>query len=261
MKYELDHLSYSSISSYLTCGKAWKYKYIDKIPTKPSTTLILGSTVHDTMEEIIACRSVGMEEPNPVEFATETLNKRLENEKGTFIPEDLETLKDDVLRLVSDNVILSGLADIRAKVDDRGAQIERKVTLEIPEVDVPIIGFIDIVLEDGTPADFKTSSRAWTQERAEKEMQPIFYLAAMGQCGMPVNWHFKHLVMVKTKKPQFQILEHTHEPKELFSLFKQVQDVWKGIQSDVFNQAAPGSWKCSPRWCDYYDLCKGIGLE
>ena len=254
---DLDHLSYSSISSYLTCGKAWKYKYLDKIPTKASTTLILGSTVHDTMEEIISCRSVGKEEPNPVEFATQTLSERLEKEEGKFIQDDLETLQNDVLRLVSDSTILSGLSTVKAKVDEYGPQIERKVTLEIPEVDVPIIGFIDIVLEDGTPADFKTSSRSWTQERAESEMQPVFYLAAMGQCGMPVNWHFKHLVMVKTKKPQFQILEHTHEPKELFTLFQQVQDVWKGIESGVFNPAAPGSWKCNPKWCDYYDLCKG----
>ncbi len=257
MKHELDHLSYSSVSSYLTCGRAWKYRYLDKIPTQPSTTLILGSTVHDTMEEIIAKRSVGKEPPNPVEFATHVLTERLEKEEGNFIPEDIETLQNDVLRLVSDSVILSGLADIRAKVDEQGPQIERKVTLEIPEVEAPIIGFIDIVLEDGTPADFKTSSRAWTQDRAEKEMQPIFYLAAMGQCGMPVNWHFKHLVMVKTKKPQFQTLEHTHEPKELFSLFRQVQDVWKGIQSDVFNPAAPGSWKCSEKWCEYWSICKG----
>ena len=253
----LEHLSYSSISSYLTCGKAWKYKYLDKIPTKPSVTLILGSTVHDTMEEIIAKRSVGMEPPNPVEFATQTLTERLEKEEGKFIPSELETLQDDILRLVSDSAILSGMKDIRAKVDEQGPQIERKVTLEIPEVDVPIIGFIDIILEDGTPADFKTSSRSWTQERAESEMQPVFYLAAMGQCGFPVNWQFKHLVMVKTKQPKFQILEHTHKPEELFKLFGRVQNVWKGITAGVFNPAAPGSWKCSPKWCDYYDLCQG----
>ena len=257
MKHELDHLSYSSISSYLTCGRAWKYRYLDKIPTKPSTTLILGSTVHDTMEEMIAKRSVGEEEPNPVEFATQVLSERILKDASTFIPEELEILKNDVLRIVSDNVILDGLKDIRAKVDEQGPQIERKVTLEIPEVDAPIIGFIDIVLDDGTPADFKTSSRAWTQDRAKKEMQPIFYLAAMGQCGMEVNWHFKHLVMVKTKKPQFQILEHAHEPKELFRLFRQVQDVWKGIQSDVFNPAAPGSWKCSEKFCEFWNICKG----
>ena len=254
---ELDHLSYSSISSYLTCGKAWKYKYLDKIPTKPSTTLILGSTVHDTMEEMIAKRSVGMEPPNPVEFATDTLTKRLELDRDKLVPEDIETLQNDVLRLVSDAGILYGMSQIRAKVDDDGPQIERKVTLQVPEVDVPIIGFIDIVLEEGTPADFKTSARSWTQDRAEKEMQPVFYLAAMGQCGMPVNWHFKHIVMVKTKIPKFQILEHTHEPKELFKLFQQVQEVWKGMNSGVFNPAAPGSWKCSPKFCDYYDICQG----
>ena len=254
---ELDHLSYSSISSYLTCGKAWKYKYLDKLPTRPSTTLILGSVVHDTMEEMISCRSLGTEEPNPVEFASQRLSERLEIDKGKFIQYDIETLKNDVLRIVSDSSILAGLYPIKAKVDDQGVMIERKVMLEVPEVEVPIIGFIDIVLDDGTPADFKTSARNWTQKRAESELQPVFYLAAMGQCGIPVNWHFKHLVMVKTKQPKFQILEHTHKPEELFKLFGQVQDVWKGITAGVFNPAAPGSWKCSPKFCDYYDICQG----
>lgn len=253
----IEHLSYSSISSYLTCGKAWKYRYIDKVQTPSSLTLVTGSAVHDTVEEMIRCRSLGIEEPDIAEFAASAFTGRLEHENLDRNTPEAESAKNEALRLVCDDDICKGLSGIFAKVDEAGAMIERKVTLEVPEVDVPIIGYIDIILSSGTPADFKTSSKSWTQERAEAELQPVFYLGAMGQCGMPVNWDFCHLVMVKTKKPKFQMLRHHHEPAEVFKLFRQIQDVWQSMNAGIFMPAAPGSWKCSPKWCDYWAMCQG----
>lgn len=254
MNLELDHLSYSSISSYMTCGKAWKYRYIDKVQTPASPVLVTGSCVHETVEEIIRRRTLSIEDINPVEYAKADFDRR----KTELAEEDAENAEKEIVNMVSAPAILSGISELRAALDHDGQPlIEKKVELRIPEVELPIIGYIDIILSDGTPADFKTAARSWTQERAESEKQPIFYLAAMGQCGIPVNWKFRHLVMVKTLKPKFQILEHEHKPAELFGLFKQVQDVWRSIEKGVFLPAAPGSWKCSPKWCEYWDICQG----
>lgn len=253
----IEHLSYSSISSYLTCGKAWKYRYIDKIQTPSNLTLVTGSTVHDAVEKLIEKRTLGIYDADITEFASQRFRERLCQAEIDENTPEAENAKNDVLRLVSDPYILSEIKNITAKVDDNGPMIERKVTLEVPEVDVPIIGYIDIILSSGTPADFKTSSKSWTQERAEAELQPVFYLGAMGQCGIPVNWDFCHLVMVKTKKPKFQMLRHHHEPAEVFKLFRQIQDVWQSMNAEIFMPAAPGSWKCNPKWCDYWAMCQG----
>lgn len=257
MNLPIDHLSYSSISAYRTCGKAWKYRYLDKIPTPSSPVLVIGSVVHDTVEEIIRCNSLGIEEPDAAEFAAQALTERLERENMNNNTPELETAKNEALRVVTAPSILSEIRNIKAKVDNAGPMIERKVTLEVPEVDVPIVGYIDIILSDGTPADFKTSSKSWTQQKAESELQPVFYLAAMGQCGIPVSWNFRHLVMVKTLKPKFQILEHRHEPAELFRLFRDIQNVWESMTTGIFLPAAPGSWKCNPRYCEYWAICQG----
>lgn len=145
-----------------------------------------------------------------------------------------------------------------AKMDDAGPMIERKVTLMVPEVDVPIIGYIDIILSlnGGTPADFKTSAKSWTLDKARAEMQPVFYLAAMGQMGIPVNWDFAHIVMVKTKTPKCQIFKTRHRPDEVFRLFEQIQTVWKSMSSGTFLPAAPGCWKCSPKCCEFWKICQ-----
>ena len=256
MSIAVDHLSYSSISSYMTCGKAWKYRYIDKVQAPTSPTLIIGSCVHDTVEEIIRCNSLGIDAPKPAEFCTQAVADRLLREDSINNTPEAENVKNEALRLVTAPLIESAMNILRAKVDDEGPMIERKVTLEVPEVEVPVIGYIDIILSDGTPADFKTSAKSWTQSKAESEMQPVFYLAAMGQCGIPVNWKFKHLVIVKNKIPKFQILEHEHKPEELFKLFRQIQEVWKTMNAGVFLPAAPGCWKCKPGYCEYWDLCQ-----
>ena len=62
----IEHLSYSSISSYLLCGRSWRFKYIDKVPTLPTSSLILGSAVHDTIEKFVG---------EPGQSATEIFEK------------------------------------------------------------------------------------------------------------------------------------------------------------------------------------------
>ena len=253
----IDHLSYSSFTSFLTCGKAWKYRYVDKVQAAPSLSLIVGSAVHETVEEIIRCKSLSIDGPDIAGFAAQAFNRRVESEETINNTPEAENALGDVLRLVSAPNILSGIDLFRAKVDDEGPMIERKITLEVPEVDVPIIGFIDIVLNDGTPADFKTSARSWTADKAQSEKQPTFYIAAMGQMGIPVNWHFKHLVMVKNKTPKFQVFDTERKPAEIGKLFTEIQQVWKAIQAEQFLPAAPGSWKCSPKTCEYWSVCQG----
>ena len=252
----IEHLSYSSISSYMTCGKAWKYRYIDKVQAPTSLTLITGSAVHDTVEKIIENRTLGIYDADATEIATQALAERFSSADIDENTPEAETAKNDVLRVVTDAYILSEVNNLTAKVDDAGPMIERKVTLQVPEVEVPIIGYIDIILSNGTPADFKTSAKSWTQAKAEAELQPVFYLGAMGQMGIPVNWDFWHIVFVKTKQPKFQILKHRHYPEQIFKLFEQIQTVWKSMSSNVFLPAAPGCWKCSPKCCEYWKICQ-----
>ena len=74
-----------------------------------------------------------------------------------------------------------------------------------------MVGYIDVITADGIPGDFKTSARTWTVDKALNETQPLFYLAALNQIGVrEVNLRFRHYVFVKTKTPQFQVIEHSH---------------------------------------------------
>jgi len=154
------------------------------------------------------------------------------------------------IQILTDPKVLYGLNTIRPK------SIERKVELAVKGVPVPVIGYIDIITEDGIPGDFKTSAKPWTNDRAENEIQPLFYLAALNQAGEKVtDLKFRHYVITK-KPPTLKVFEFAHRPGEILFIHEMIKRVWDGIEKEVF-PLNPVSWKCCPTFCDFWQKCRG----
>lgn len=266
-KFELTHLSYSSISSFLLCPASWKYHYIDKVPTKTGTALVFGSAFHNAIENFFLEKAKNEKTKTLVQFWQAAWKEETHIKVGDDKPvlrndidwgqDTPEKLENDGVKMFSHGDIISGIMGIAPLVSDGVPVLETKVELRVPGVPIPIIGYIDIITKDEIPADFKTSSRAWSDDRAADELQTLFYLAALNQAGTVVpDWAFTHYVFVKTKTPQFQKFTHKHNPKQLVWLFKLIQNVWGAINSGYFPEN-PTSWKCSEKWCDFWSICRG----
>lgn len=250
----IEHLSYSSITTYLGCPEAWRRKYIEKEPTFGNPSMFFGSVFHDTAERL----SSG-EDKSITEIWDESWKSSLEDPRRGNVFWGLDTPDvwyNEGLRMLSSKAVMDQIKSIHPTKDDAGPMIERKVELHVPGVEIPIVGYIDVVLEDGTPADIKTSSRSWTGDKASGSLQTLFYIAAMNQMGMPVNWNFTHLVFVTNKEPKVQTLTHSHKPAELFFLFEMVKRVWDSINKECF-PINPTYMYCSPKSCDFYQNCRG----
>ena len=250
----IDHLSYSSISTYLLCPRSWRYRYIDKVEAPVSPALVFGSAFHDALETYIKNRETPL-----AHHWTHAWSSQLEQretiswDKEPYTYEDLGTAMFSNADTVS---VIDAIQPLR--VNDYPV-IEERVELKVPGVPVPVIGFVDIIEEDGVPGDFKTSARSWTQKRANDELQPTFYLAALNQLGFELNpdLMFRYYVFVKNaKKPQLQIWETQRTAADMFWMFGTVREVWQGIERHVF-PPNPTTWKCSPKWCEYWDGCRG----
>jgi hypothetical protein len=193
-------------------------------------------------------------------------------ENGIAWGKDSEESMDALgVKMFSDPDTIALVDSLQPLVVEDQVQIERRVELTVPGVPIPVIGYIDLIEQDGVPADFKTSARSWSQKQADSEMQPCFYLAALNQSGWegiyPLHWDkekgkwngtftFRHYVFVKTKTPKVQIWESTRTVGDLFWLFGLITDVWKGIKAKVF-PPNPGTWKCSPKYCEHWGICRG----
>lgn len=246
----IEHLSYSSISTYLSCGWYWKMKYIDKKPTTTSPELVFGSAFHNTVENFLLPQNTEQQSLLTLwqQKWTEQIGK---DEINWGIEHTPESYFNEGVRMLGNKDIQEGIAVIKAK------EIECKVELRVPAVPVPIVGYIDVITQDGVPGDFKTSKASWSNDKALGEMQPLFYLAALNQAGVSVpGWTFRHYIFVKTKTPQFQMIEHVHKPSQLMWLFNMIQSVWKGIEAEIFPMN-PTGWKCSPNYCEYWGDCRG----
>lgn len=251
MPTDIQHLSYSSISLYLDCPEAWRRKYIAKEPTDSTPALAFGSAFHGAIEAQLTTGQKAVDawpaawanalERGPVDFGFDTP----------------ETHFNEGIRLLSNAGVSQAIDGFVARSDETGPMVERKVTLNVPGVPVPVIGYIDFISTDGVPCDLKTSSKSWTDGKAADSLQGLFYLAALNQAGQNFHgWRFRHVVFVKTKEPKVQVLENVHTPGELFFLFRMVSEVWKGITREVF-PLNPSSWRCGPTYCDYFANCRG----
>lgn len=250
----IEHLSYSSISTWLMCPRSWKFRYIEKIPVPTSPALIFGSAVHAVVEAYVVDRSIPMVELWPTAWS-----KQMSENEGriTWGNDTPEALHNDGIRLLSAADIVKAVDGIQVATDTQGTVIERKIELRVPEVPIPIIGYIDLIDTDGIPHDIKTSSKSWGADKAKSETQPLFYLAALIQAGVLTHQlRFRHVVFVKTKTPQVQVIESKFTYVDVFWLLGLIAEVWKAIESRAF-PPNPNTWKCSETWCEYWRMCRG----
>lgn len=247
----IDHLSYSSITTFLECPENWRRKYLLKEPTTTNPALVFGSAFHGSVElAVIPGNKIPLLDLWQANWAKQI-------EQPVFWGADTpEQHSNEGIRLLSHKTVTDAIAQIKPGIDEQGPKIERKVELHVPGVPVPVIGYIDLILEDGTPADLKTSKMSWSEAKASDSLQGLFYLAALNQAGIKTSGKFTHIIFVKTKEPKVQVLENTHGPKELFFLFEIIKRVWHSIETENF-PINPTGWMCSPNFCDFYANCKG----
>lgn len=260
----IEYLSYSSINLYLTCSEAWRRKYVLKEPQPSTPSLVFGSAIHNAIEYYIGTRAdtTAIKPDSPANYWRGHWDMAVEyNPNCEWGADTPEQHFNEGLRLLSNPELQAMVNRLTPLRDDSGLFIERKVELRVPGVPVPIIGYIDLVTNDGVPGDFKTSATQWTQHKAAAELQPLFYLAALNQMGRNVpGLRFRHYVIVKTKEPKVQVIETMHTWDSLFHrLYPIIQSVWRAIESEVY-VPNPHAWLCGPKFCNAWSKCIGRGM-
>jgi putative RecB family exonuclease len=251
---KLDHLSYSSVSCYLDCSLSWKYRYVDEIKTPTAHNLVLGSAWHDMAEAYAKGQTNNLEQA-----FTESLMRRVAGERIKFTRgATANDLKEKALDLLQNPDVRVTLDELRALTDPTvTGNIERKITLTVPNVPVPVIGYIDVLQKDGIPADLKTTSskKGWTLDKAQREKQPLVYLGALEQAGLEVpEQRFRHYTFNFTTG-EAAVFDVPHTWDQIWCYMDLIQGVWHGIKQEVYLPHT-GSWKCNPQWCDYWNICQ-----
>lgn len=223
---ELTHLSYSSVSLWHACPRAWYLKYGLGIYDPPSAAQIYGTAMHQTVQNALIHNYHMMAAAD--NFETNFL-RELNNRDAELTDRDIqyhielgrETLGDPFSAELFKSISISD-----------AAQIEKKIEFMVPGVPIPVLGYIDIVDDAGAIYDIKTSRSDWSQERADEGTQVDFYLTAMDSLGDHRHGgKFTYIVMTKIR-PTVYFLDTARDDyqQRVYSL---VQEAWEGISSGV----------------------------
>lgn len=265
---QLKHLSYSSLSLLQSCGEAWRRHYLEGERGPVGPALPFGSAFHDAIEHSIVAIA---EAPDFTDDIVREMPQAFENRYRLHVEEAGEVQWDDtsfeeelvlgrtMLNSPSVHTFVKGF-QLRT-VERDGALwplVETKIELQVPGVDVPIIGFIDLITADGIPVDLKTSSRRWGQYRADNEMQATVYLAAMQQMGAKLNpgMKFQYVVFVKRVPTIVEVITTQRTPADFQKMNILIKSLWDQlIKKEAFPLSGIGTWKCDPKYCGFYERC------
>ena len=137
--FPVEHLSASSITTFLRCPRQWQDKYIRGNRGPSNSALMLGSAVHLGL-------SRALKGEDPGSFWLETLKENPEVDWSKMAPDKCAEWAVKLLYLYYETI------GKHLNVTDT----EVEVLIEIPGMDIPVIGFIDILTDDRV-VDVKTT--------------------------------------------------------------------------------------------------------
>lgn len=276
---EIKNLSYSSINLFMMCPKAWEFRYIKKIKTPKGAALVFGIAMHNAIENYLAMRTgdvnatanvpTDKDQPSLIEIWDHEWSRILVRESDIVYNEgdNADLSRDTGIRMLQEKEVaaeinmvkvLTGVPFDTWKGPRTGPMIESRLVSRVPGVNIPVIGIVDVMCEDYVPLDVKTASRMWSRGQEHGEIQADFYLAALNQTGWQGNdeFKFRYLIITKAKKPRASLRETTRTIGQVLWVLGLVKENWDAMQTGQFPPRALG-WKCSPKFCDYWHLCRG----
>lgn len=256
---ERPHYSASQVDMFSRCPQQWYRRYVcgDKRP--PGIALILGTAVHEgvganmlqkveshedlaasDVEEVTAeafdGEAKGGVELNPDEVA--------QGEQGKVA---LGNAKDMAVRL-------AGLHTDRVAPKYQPTHVEQVVNVPVTETH-DMLGYIDLITDDGAVLDTKTASKSLTQNDADKSTQLTFYSAAAPALIGRRPSLLALDVLVKTKTPKYVQVATTRDDRDYEILGRRIEVMATQIEAGIFPPALPTAWWCNARWCGYAHDC------
>jgi putative RecB family exonuclease len=260
---KLPHLSSSSIGDYIDCGLLYKFGRIDRIPrTFSSDNLEYGSCIHRVLDNYYQSKMINsplsQEEVLSLfeKYWTQAIGGKLEVKfaKG----KDFETYLNDGRSLLT--TYLNELPEDNFKI----LAIEEPFAFTIEGMDIPIIGQMDLVLEDDSGTiiivDWKTAGKAYSRDDVDKNFQLTLYqMAARANGFSDREILLRFDCLIKTKTPKFEQYYTTRTDEDILRAKKKILKVAEGISKSVFVPNDSGNWRC--KFCNYSEHCNNWFLD
>ena len=188
-KEEQVRYSKSTFYSAGSCSATLYFKKLcaelpDKYKEDPVYAMTYGSAIHKGVEESLVNNN------DPVEVFYDYLDK---NFFSKFDPKTLDAAKTTSMNEHGMKCIVNFENNFKSSLVNSGAKAE--VKFQAPFRKGIMTGFLDILMPDGTGADFKTGDKVWGQDKILNGADPIIYTWLMQQNNIPTSGRFDYIFL------------------------------------------------------------------
>ncbi len=240
-------LSPTQIGMYTRCPFQYYCRYKCRIKKPPGAALTFGSSFGRGIDENYKHKEKERKDL-PVKQVEEVFSAEWDKGKGNtlFLPDE----KPGELKDLGIKCIDIFHKEICSRVQPKEGSVQKKIVISFENVDYDILGYQDLEDENGFIVDNKTASKAWPEDRPQKELQPVIYTLPQ-----PGKSKFRFDTAIKTKVPQTQQLEIIVTPEQKQGILKYIAYIKDAIDNRIFLPRRDHNL-CSHRWCGYADLCE-----
>ncbi len=239
------HLSASSITTYQQCPLRFRFSRIDKIPEPTTEPMLLGTFVHEILENFYRLPPEERTIPEARRISRELWVNEYEAKTSEIRITDSNDFRWRAWWCVENIFAMENPPSVEIK------GVEDSFSAEIN--DVPLVGFIDRwTEEDGkiVVSDYKTGKVANQRYDGEKIFQIVLYAEMIERLkGVPVD--YAEILYIRFQ--QRKRYEPTSERREV--VLKLIDQTWDGVQAGCQTGLFPTSTGPLCNWCAYKPIC------
>lgn len=244
-----NYLSYNQVRIYQSCPLKYYFNYIKQFKSESNDKLILGSAFHETLEKYLNSQINGenISEKEIVTIFKTVFNDLVNNNEVNWIETKALTLKKGISFI---HFFYNEVAQTLKPL-----MVEKELSFVIPELDIELKGVIDIVEEDFSLSDFKTSTAKWSKSRVQySRLQTIIYkyLFEKNFESSVSNLKFKVFYSKNDKNIKYQDIIVKFENDDFEKMIKIIAYIADNIKQGNFYKNE--SYACN--FCDHKIICK-----
>lgn len=242
------YISYNQINTYQSCPQKYFFSYIEDIEMPINEKTFLGIVFHSTLEHYFSQKVKGIETEK--EELIGVFNEKfdlLRDEKAIIWGKSPDEPKRRGMVFV--NYFLSKMAK---KINP--LMVEKELEVELAEIGVNLKGIIDLVEQDFTITDFKTTNSKWSKNRLKRSfLQMMIYKFLFEKYFGEVNSKLKLQILYSSnsRKVNHQEILLNPEDVNIDRMLNIIQYVVYNIKREIFYKNE--SYGCV--FCDFREIC------
>ncbi|MBM3302481.1 MAG: PD-(D/E)XK nuclease family protein [Deltaproteobacteria bacterium] len=211
----ITHLSYSQVSTYLTCPLRYKLQYVDFIaPAFTASSLVFGQAIHEAVGAFYQQQLIG-DSLRPDEMLDVYRQAWLSQDGAAvrfFNGDNEESLTEKAKQMLT---VFHDSFDLGAQILGIEEFFEVRLAKDVP----PFQGYIDLIEQSPaggiTVVDLKTASKKPSSSQAHSNLQLTAYAIGAQALGFdPDQLTLRLDVLTKTKTPELVRYETTRTELE-----------------------------------------------